>query len=268
MAGAKKSILALIPTPLRAKGRGAYIRVRRLLFPVPPAEIEISSFGGSELAYRKHTVDENVIRKSLSSDYYMSDITDYSPSSKDIVIDVGAHIGTFALQISSKVSEGKVYALEACKETFNLLRINAALNRSANVEPHHLALSDRKGTCRLSHSGQNWGFSIVRSSKNGEEVQTQSLQGFMDQEGLSSCQLLKMNCEGAEFPILLSSNTDTLQMFDRMVIRYHLDLWKQNTKEQLAEHLRSSGFEVKVHESSEKRGTIIAARREMTGNSR
>ena len=43
----------------------------------------------------------------------------------DIVLDIGAHIGTFSVPIASKVGiNGHVYAFEGCTSTFSALQKN------------------------------------------------------------------------------------------------------------------------------------------------
>ena len=47
---------------------------------------------------------------------------------------------------------GVIHGIEAAKDTFNLLRINIALNRADNVRPHLLAISDEEGRQTPAHS--------------------------------------------------------------------------------------------------------------------
>ncbi len=259
MLNIKRALLSLIPTSLRGRMRTAYWKVRKRMSVERASMIDIAPFGDFRLAYRKDTADEEVILQFLGKNCYFSETNDYRPDEDHVIIDIGAHIGAFALHASSHVPRGKVYAIEACKETYNLLCINTALNNITNIEASHLALSDYKGTCQLSHGSANWGFTIVaRKGRRGETVASDTLSGFLQSAGISRCHLLKMNCEGAEFPILLSSEPSTLQTCERIVVRYHTDLWRENTKEELFSHLQSSGFHTALKESSECRGTIIA----------
>src|SRR5712691_311346 len=123
--------------------------------------LTIASFGSFQVAYRQGTADESVLKDSFSHDIFFSGVPEYQPAETDVIVDIGAHIGTFAVLAASKVPRGTVYAIEACEDTFNFLRINAALNRLENLSPHHLALSDRQGTCRLYCDTGNWGHSVV-----------------------------------------------------------------------------------------------------------
>jgi FkbM family methyltransferase len=221
--------------------------------------LKIGCFNGFEVAYRQGTADESVLRQSFDHDIFFSRVPEYQPSEADVIIDVGAHIGTFAVLAASKVPRGAVYAIEACEDTFNFLRINAALNRTGNLSTHHLALSDRRGTCTLYYDAGNWGHSVVRQfSDRGETVECCTLQQFFEMTGIRTCSFIKFNCEGAEFPILLASSADLLRRVRMMLVLYHCDLWTTNSKEDLFSHLEASGFECKVRNCTENRGWIVA----------
>jgi len=221
--------------------------------------LKIGSFSGFQVAYRGDTADENVLEHSFDHDIFFAGVPDYLPAETDVILDVGAHIGTFAILAASKVSRGAVYAIEACEDTFNYLRINAALNKLDNLLTFHLALYDRPGKCTLNYDCGNWGHSIVSQLSNRSEVvECCTLQQFFDDNHIGNCSFIKFNCEGAEFPILLSSPTSLLKRVGKMLVLYHYDLWTKNTPEELLTHLEVSGFECTVTNRTEKRGWIIA----------
>jgi FkbM family methyltransferase len=221
--------------------------------------VKIDSFGAFEVAYRQWTADESVLKDSFDNDIFFSGVPEYQPGETDIIIDIGAHIGTFAVLAASKAPRGAVYAIEACQDTFNFLRINAALNGRANLHTRHLALSDRRGTCTLYHDAGNWGHSVVRQlSDRSETVECCTLPQFFEETGIRRCSFMKFNCEGAEFPILLASPADVLRRVRMMLVLYHCDLWTTNSMEDLLSHLEASGFECTIRNRTEHRGWIIA----------
>jgi FkbM family methyltransferase len=222
--------------------------------------LKIASFGGFAVAYRQGTADESVLEESFDQDIFFSGVPEYQPRDTDVVIDVGAHIGAFALLAASKVPHGTVYAIEACEDTFNFLRINTALNGIRNLSTYHLALSDRRGTCTLYYGGTgNWSYSVVHQwSDRGEEVKCCTLQQFFEETGIRRCNFIKFNCEGAEFPILLASPADLLRRVQMMLVLYHCDLWTTNPLDDLISHLEASGFECKIRYQTESRGWIVA----------
>jgi FkbM family methyltransferase len=221
----------------------------------------IGRFGDFELAYRKGTADEDVIQQSFENDIFFPSIPEYSPDPDHIIIDVGAHIGTFSLLAASKVPKGKVFAIEASQETCDLLKINTAMNRAQNVEVCHLALSGERGRTLLHHNVGNWGHSIMKPLSNrGEEVITDTLAGFMETKKIQRCNFVKFNCEGAEFPILCSTPPEVLNRIDWILILYHCDLAEGYSLESLVQHLRRSGFNLRFLNQTEQRGWIVGYR--------
>lgn len=234
-------------------------------FPRPfldrPSMIAIGSFGGFEIAYRKNTADEEVIGYSLANDNFFSRVPEYQPKEGHVIIDIGAHIGTFSLLSSSKIGSGMVYAIEASEDSFNLLRINFALNKRANISAHHLALADKEGTCTLYHAIGNWAHSTVKKhSRSKETVKSCTLSAFFERYQINECHFMKLNCEGGEFPILLSTPNNVLQRIGTILVRYHCDLWRNNTENDLISHLESSGFNCVIRNRSEMRGWIIGTK--------
>jgi FkbM family methyltransferase len=230
-----------------------------------PSGIAIDSFGGFEIAYRKDTADESVIKQSFDNDIYYSGFPEYQPIEGDVIIDIGAHIGTFSILSSSKVGSGKVFAIEASKDSFNLLRINVALNQCANISVYHLAITDKEGSCTLYHGFQTWGHSTVKKlSKSSETVESCTLSTFLERNRIDECHFMKLNCEGGEFPILLSTPPNVLRRFTTICVLYHRNLWSNNTEYDLVSHLESSGLHCTIRNRSENHGWIIATKSGMS----
>jgi FkbM family methyltransferase len=223
--------------------------------------LKVDDFGGFKVAYRSGTADEKVIAHSFANDIFFVALPQYLPGPADVMIDVGAHIGTFSLMSARKSPRGRVFAIEASRETYDYLRINIALNGADTVSAHHLALLDRPGTTWLHHDRGNWGHSVMkRLSGRGEEVATDSLAGFMAKNAITHCDFMKFNCEGAEFPILLSTPVEVLSRVDQMLVLYHLDLAETANLESLLNHLAAAGFRCEVQRKRETRGWIIATK--------
>lgn len=231
------------------------------LMPNRPSVLKIGRFGRFEMAYRDQTADVKVLAQSFENDIFFAGMPEYRPAEDHVILDVGAHIGAFALLAGSFAPQGKVYAVEACLESHNLCRINVTLNRAGNIDVSHLALSDRRGECVLHYDVGNWGHSIVAPlTGRGETVPTETLSGFLEAKRIDRCHFMKMNCEGAEFPILLSTPPDVLKRLDAMLVLYHCDLYKLATDADLLAHLKASGFDTTVRKRTAQRGWIIAQR--------
>ncbi len=225
-----------------------------------PSRVAFEKFGGFEVAYRASTADEDVIAHSFDNDIFLSAVPEYKPRADHVVLDVGAHIGTFSILCAPNIAH--VHAIEASKETAALAQINKALNRAYNMSVHQVALAEHGGNITLHHAHGNWGHSTVaRRSDRNETVPACTLTAFLDAQGVESCQLLKMNIEGGEFPVILNTDKAVLSRFELMVILYHCDLWNKNSEDDLVTHLDAAGFDCRIENRSKHRGWIIATRR-------
>lgn len=223
--------------------------------------LAIGRHGGFRVAYRSGTADEAVIQHSFANDIFFPAIPEYEPAEDDVILDVGAHIGTFTLLAARKVVSGRVFAIEASQETFDYLQINIALNGLANVEASHVALGGVSGRTMLYHDRGNWGHSIMKElSSVGEDVDALTLASYMREHCIERCSFAKFNCEGAEFPILLSAPEDTLARIDNMLVLYHCDIADGYDVDGLIAHLRAQGFRIELRNQQGLRGWIVARR--------
>jgi FkbM family methyltransferase len=212
------------------------------------------------IAYRPGTIDERVIATDLAT--VDLDRADRRVRPDDVVLDVGAHIGTFALRIGKRVPDGRVFAIEASRDSYELLVRNVALNNMARISTDRFAMSDRAGSIRLHHDHENWGHTIMKPvTARGEAVPTVTLGQYLDDRGIERCNLAKLNCEGAEFPILMAASDADLRRIERLVVFYHLDLVDERfSLDALEQRLAASGFETEVSSPLPLRGHIVARR--------
>lgn len=228
--------------------------------------IRIGNFSNFFVAYRIETADENVIAQSFENDFYFPAIQNYALPKNAVILDVGAHIGAFALRAAQLAPEGKIFAVEASRETSELARINAALNKKDNIIIDHLALSDKSGSITLYYDPDgNWGNSTVHNfSSSSEQVEATTLESYLKSRNIDKVDLAKFNCEGAEFPILIGAPIDTLQKLKKAIVLYHCDLAGKEWLPQLLAKLKEAGHEVEFKHTEAARGWLIATRSEIT----
>lgn len=220
-----------------------------------PGEINYSlalkEFDGFLMAYRNGTTDEDVLQHSFEKDIFFNSISEYYPGPTHVVLDVGAHIGTFSIFIASKLKHGQVYALEASKETYNYLYINKELNNCNNVKTYHQALADKTGVAELYHGIGHWGHSLTFNKSSllrTESVNTVTLSDFFYENDINHCDLIRFNCEGAEFSILMATPQKMLRRIAFMLIYFHCDLVENGnqTLEDLVSYLTKCGFDCRL----------------------
>ncbi|MCW4051229.1 MAG: FkbM family methyltransferase [Candidatus Bathyarchaeota archaeon] len=175
----------------------------------------------------------------------------YDPPGFDIpnglVLDIGAHIGSFSVYASQKAS--KVYAYEPEPSNFNLLVNNLRINGIKNVEPFQVAVYDKKGVlpffiCGTRNTG---GHSFSKALLERDKVPstiTINVKTLLFSDivrSLGEVGFVKMDCEAAEYPILFSTPDDVLKKIEKIVIEYH----DPSLLEKLKGKLEKS-FDVKV----------------------
>jgi FkbM family methyltransferase len=243
------ALAKLLPERLKAAIRPAYRRIFQGVEQETTTNLAINSFGEFDIAYREGTTDEIIIGN-LKTYHLPELVPGYIAKRNDVIINIGAHIGVFVLVASASAPDGTVFAIEASKETYNFLRINTALNNAKNISIHNIAIAEKNGPCTLYFDTGHWGHSITKQlSTRTEIVKGLTLEKFLSENGIERCNLMYLNCEGAEFPILLTSSRETLQKFDTIQADCHTHLWAANTIDDLALHLGSCGFKTSLQES-------------------
>jgi FkbM family methyltransferase len=121
----------------------------------------------------------------------------------DVVLDVGANIGTHAVFFAQRVTErGCVFAFEPQRLVFQTLCANVALNALVNVITRQQAVGKRAETIRLPvfdpRRDMNFGAICAAGHADGEPVQAIRV----DDLRLGRCDLIKVDVEGMECDVL------------------------------------------------------------------
>ena len=167
------------------------------------------------------------------------------------IVDIGAGIGEFALFVLLGHPQNFVYAFEPYPRSFDLLSDNLAANGIANAQIFPEAIGAETGTLALDLSSgeplQIQSVSLDAASIQGEvlKVRSLSLEDAFNRLGLERCDLLKLDCEGAEYDILFQTTASVLSRIDRIVMEYHDNLTGFNHQD-LVKFLVSEGFTVRI----------------------
>lgn len=179
-------------------------------------------------------------------------------ASTDVVLDVGAHVGSFALA-ALRAGAGRVHCYEPDADNHRLL-VHNLVPFGDRVCLHHAAVwrSDARRerlTLRNPHAARNTGALRVDvlDSEAGVDVVVFD-EVVRELTGDGPLRLLKLDCEGAEWPILLTSRT--LDRVEAICGEYHLGplpaMYAVERKvfgvETLRRELEGQGFVVETEE--------------------
>jgi FkbM family methyltransferase len=135
----------------------------------------------------------------------------FTPKEGDTVIDIGAHIGRYTITSSKQVGNaGKVVAIEADPDNFEILKKNIALNNLTNVLPLNYAVFSSRTKIKLYEQSASAKYNSVMltraaKTKNYVEVNADTLDSILKQNGINQVNWIKIDVEGAEFEVLKGS---------------------------------------------------------------
>ena len=188
-------------------------------------------YGGLQTPKQKIMLDQKVIH------------------STDIVLDIGAHVGTFSIPFALQCKPPKIYAVEATHESYEVLLRNIKRNRLENViVPIRAIVSDSNQTMAVKDpsrvkSNESW-IKQYHPSETG-------VKGFTLDEmfkDLDSIDFVKMDIEGSEiralkgFRELLKKHSPVLY-----IECSDLALKEQNyTMQDMEDEVRSHGYNIFV----------------------
>ena len=170
------------------------------------------------------------------------------------VIDIGAGIGDFSVYAAYQKPGVTVYAYEPYPESYRLLVKNLGKNKIENVQPYNLAVWSGEGPLNLNiSSGEPLKFESHRADhvQNDPDmltVQAVSLESILNEHHLEKLDLLKLDCEGAEYDILMDAPPQILHRVDRIIMEWH-DFAGVDDHHALAAYLRDLGYRVVEHEN-------------------
>jgi FkbM family methyltransferase len=173
---------------------------------------------------------------------------------EEIVVDIGAHIGAFTLLAASQARKGHIFSYEPFPESYALLQENIVINDFHNIETRMLGVSGRRCKKRLNiFKGRSSCNSIYKEGPDSLEMECITLADIFRENRLDRCGFLKIDCEGAEYGILMGSDPSTLARIDRIALEYHdsfvgfkSGLGKDENHFALKAFLEKNGFTVKV----------------------
>lgn len=168
------------------------------------------------------------------------------------IVDIGAGLGDFTIYALNNYPANQVIACEPFDGSYTLLAKNLELNKIQGARIIRKAVMDKPGQVLLSHT-QGEALQIITTGPSAAgiswddqvHVPAITLQELLVENNLDRINLLKLDCEGAEYPILINSPADVFKRIDRIVMEYHEGA-AGHGHEELVSHLSELGYKVTV----------------------
>lgn len=159
----------------------------------------------------------------------MSDINfDYQLDPMSVVFDVGGYHGDFAKLIRDKYGCG-VHVFEPVREHFSI--IVEKFKNDPMIWPYNIALEDRNAEAQISLLDNS--SSLYSESDKKEEIRIRDIIEFIGAFKLDRIDLLKMNCEGSEYPILSTLlENGWMPKVRNITVQFHATSWVRSKFEE------------------------------------
>jgi len=176
---------------------------------------------------------------------------DYNVKLKNpkVILDIGGNIGTFSIPFAKKFPKARVFSFEPSPKTFDFLSFNIKENNVKNITALNIGIwSKKQKTVFYKNKASGLSSVFVKAKREGstrEKVSLETLSNVFDRNKIKSCDLLKIDCEGAEYEIILKMSIKILKIVKNFVIEYHDSLTSHKHIE-LVNYLKKNGFKTKV----------------------
>ena len=172
---------------------------------------------GTRYYVRGHSTDVGVINEVVIANPYLRSGFVAIPAD-GVVVDIGANIGDLTIQAARLCPKGQVFAVEPLAEHCALIRKQVELNGANNITVSQYALGSAEGEIDI--HGQGTSSSSYWGNGAAEHVRVRTLESFMKEHSIISIDLLKMDCEGAEWDILPAAE-HLLPRIRQICMEYH-----------------------------------------------
>ena len=193
------------------------------------------------------TFDGIVIKKDPTCSVFFEpdDYGDKISFKNRVVIDVGGNVADTALKFANWGGI-EIHAFEAMPHLCKIAEENISLNPNLKdkIYFYNKAISSKNGTLTIYETEGSTVHSEYATEGIPREIEAVSIDYLLNELNIKP-DVLKIDCEGCEYPIILESD---LSMFNDIILEYHAFITKKPYT-LLVDKLDEQGFTVDIYEN-------------------
>lgn len=178
---------------------------------------------------------------------YMDGLELHVPDNSTI-IDIGANAGFFTLFAASRFNDSRILAYEPIPFNFKQLARNRELNADCNIKCFQKAVAGHSGTVEImfdpDDSFTTSATMFQKPHKHNQVIKVPSITLFdiFSEHNIERCNLLKMDCEGAEYDIIYNCPLECLSRIDQIAMEVHGGIESGQNIDSLEAYFSAQGF--------------------------
>lgn len=172
-----------------------------------------------------------------------------------VIVDIGANAGFFSIFAASVFPGAKIFSYEPIPKNFKQLKRNIAMNPMAGITGFSEAVYGYSGSVSISFDPED-SFSTAASVMEEAETQGRTIQvpcttipEIFIKNKLEKCDLMKIDCEGAEYEVLYNCPKSYLKQITQMAIEVHRGTGAKENVDDLREYFSAMNYHTKCSEN-------------------
>ena len=205
-------------------------------------------YNGKPLKYRAGTSDmavikEILLKKGTSCEYWLPDSIE-----PKTILDIGGNIGITSILFAKKFPKSIIHSFEPLKDNFEIMSNNVSEYLNIHTHPYGLGDKNDQLTMYKSHDADNFAaWSIYPHLENIDEsnsivIDIKDAKSQINSIGIKSFDLIKIDTEGAEYPIIKSIGSSFLKKTQLIVGELH-----GNYDYEFLSYLNEIGFNIRTN---------------------
>jgi FkbM family methyltransferase len=188
-----------------------------------------------------------------------------------VIIDIGANAGYFNIMLFSKIKEATVYAYEPIPSNYELFKKNISLNPilQNNIHLFNKAVT---GTPQdyielfMEAAADNSVIASVYADFDTQnhhtiKVPAISLEQIINENKLQHIDLIKVDCEGSEYPVIYETAARVWEKINMLTIEVHKLDDKMRNEKFLQNFLQEKGYTVVIEPAHSNCYTLTAIKK-------